>query len=62
MSETTNKRVCDMCQILFNTGPFENMMGNGDLLYSRIQVWDKTVDLCPSCSEKLYKWLQNEGC
>ena len=54
------KTVCDRCNFGYKTGPFENMMGNGELSYTKINVYGDVYNLCPSCTSILYNWLHEK--
>lgn len=49
---------CDLCGGIYDTSPFANMLGNGELAYSSINVHEHKYNLCPKCSYKLHNWLQ----
>ena len=49
---------CDLCGDVYDTSPFANMLGNGELAYSKIRIWELEYDLCPVCTYKLHCWLE----
>ena len=51
------KQICYKCHSSYDTGPFENMMGNGELAYSEINLYGDKYNLCPSCTKEIYVWL-----
>lgn len=50
-------RKCDKCGIIYNTNAFANMLGNGELAYSQIEIYGDKYDLCPGCTREIYKLL-----
>lgn len=55
-----NHRKCDKCGDLYDTSPFANMLGDGELAYSRIEIHGDKYDLCPKCTYEIYKLLHRE--
>lgn len=55
-----NYRKCDKCRKLYDISPFANMLGNGELAYSKIEVFGDRYDLCPKCTNDLHKFLKGE--
>ena len=51
---------CTICKKLYNTSPFANMSGDGELLYSHINIYGTNYNLCPKCTWELYKFLEAE--
>lgn len=55
-----NYRKCDKCRKLYDISPFANMLGNGELAYSGVEVYGDRYDLCPKCMHELYEFLKRE--
>ena len=49
--------LCDLCGDIYDVTPFANMLGNGELAYTTIQVYENKYNLCPVCTYKLHNWL-----
>lgn len=52
-------RKCDKCGMVYDTSPFTNMLGNGELDYSQIEIYGDKYDLCPGCTSKLWESTKN---
>ena len=52
---------CDRCGTIYNTAPFANMLGNGERADSQIEINGDKYDLCPTCTNKIYMFLQNRS-
>lgn len=57
----SNHRKCDKCGGIYDTSPFANMCGNGELTYSRITLYGDKYDLCPKCTGEIYKLVTKNG-
>lgn len=55
-----NHRKCDKCRRLYDISPFANMLGNGELAYSRIEIYGDKYDLCPKCTDEVYRLLKRK--
>lgn len=56
----SNHRKCDKCGIVYDTSPFANMLGNGELAYSKIKIYGDKYDLCPKCTSGIYGMIKNK--
>ena len=59
MEMKTFKR-CDKCGDVYDTSPFHNMLGNGELAYSSIEIYGHNYDLCPKCTNELYEFINRK--
>lgn len=55
-----NMKKCDKCGDVYDVSPFANMTGNGELAYSKIEIYGDKYDLCPKCTYKIYDWVRNK--
>lgn len=53
-----NFRKCDKCGFVYDVSPFSNMLANGELAYSQIEIYGDKYDLCPECTDELWKLLK----
>ena len=60
LMEMNNLKYCDKCGDIYDISPFHNMLGNGEIAYSRIKVYGNDYDLCPQCTNKLYKFIKSD--
>lgn len=51
--------VCDKCNKKYDVSPFVNMLGNGELAYSKISLYGDSYNLCPSCTKEIYSLINS---
>jgi hypothetical protein len=54
-----NAEKCDRCGTLYITEPFASMLANGERADSEIEIGGDKYKLCPTCTNKIYMFLQH---
>lgn len=57
----SNCRKCNKCGVVYDISSFSNMLGNGELAYSKIEIYGDKYDLCPKCTEEIYKIIKSKS-
>lgn len=56
-----NHRRCDRCGEFFSVAPYMHMLANGELSYTKAEIYGDWFDLCPECTTKLHAWITEGG-
>lgn len=53
--------ICDKCNNRYDASPFVNMLGNGELAYSKIRLYGDEYNLCPNCTKEIHSLIINSN-
>ena len=51
---------CNKCSKIYDVSPFANMLGNGELAYSKLTLYGDKYHLCPACTRQIYSLIKGE--
>lgn len=60
MNDKCSYKRCDKCGEFYEVSPFHNMLANGELAYSQIELYGDKFCLCPKCTNEIYRLIRSK--